>query len=356
MKPITCAALVAIVAHHLFHATKSHAADSSAFSATIALQLDKPAFAENESISGVIRFRLTAPSNWPLHEKPSVIMNGPHVSLDTEDDLSVVPIESRFDSVLTNPVKLGHDYIFRFQTVPSASFVTNVQRAARSIPVFAQGRYRLLARITSPELKSPWNSPPGGLRADWTGTFVSESQTVVISSAGCSSLKRPEILAAIESSYGEQRESLTKFFHAKGQILTADLPEIISKAEGWTKGRLAEFYKSAGGGIKGLSFFEHPRGNVNLNGHTNAPFFLKLAPKEEVRFVYVGPSTVNHNVNGLEQNYTTLAKPLKITRAPAAPGLYRMVCDIHSTPWGWVLVVDGEGVPSDAGRPPNRIR
>jgi len=350
-----CSILCAV----LFPATctlSASAATPSSFSADLTVQLDKKSFLEDEPISGVIRFKLRAPASWPVSEKPTVAMHGPSVTVDPDANLPAIPMDTHLDSQIANPVKIGNLYEIRFKIAGADGFLTNVPRSVRSTPMFALGQHRLSVRIASPEWKSPWNSPPGGLRADWTGIFDSEPQMFAVSSADCSPLKHSEILAAIESSHNTHKESFTRFFHTRGQIFTPDLPRIIAKSEGSAKGSLVELYKSSGGPLKDLMFFQHPEGSVTLDDHTNAPFFLRLAPKEVVRFVYAGPATVNHNVNGLEQNYTTLAKPEKVTRAPAQLGLYRMVCDIHSSPWGWVLVTDAKGGPSDTGTPPSKSR
>ena len=312
-------------------------ADSTGFSAVLNVQLDKKSFLENEPVSGAIRFKLAAPASWPVREKPTVVTYGPIVTIEADSNLSAVPTETYFDPQIANPVKIGHQYEIRFKIAGAAGFLTNVQRSTRPISVFTLGQHHLSVRITSPERKSLWSSPPGGLTADWTGTFVSEREAFSVSAANCIHLKRPELLAAIEQSQDSDKESFAKFFHARGHILTPDLLPIITKSEGTAKGRLAEFYQSLGGPLKELTFFEHPQGKVILDDHTAAPFFLKLAVNENVRFVYSGSAL--HNVNGIGHNYVANAdKSDHVLRTPGQAGLYRVVCDIHSSTWGWVLI------------------
>ena len=316
----------------------SRAAGLSGFTAALDLRLDKDSFREDEAISGMIRFKLVAPASWPLAEKPTVLLNGPQLVLDSDEKLFAVPTEIHFDGRIANPTMIGHSYEIPFKISAANEFMTNFPISARSFRVFSRGQHQLTARIQSPEWTEIWSAPPGGVYPELAGTFTSRPQIVSIDKSASLEIQHQQLVEVLEHTEDSKKEEFARFFYAQGRITRTDLLQLLTKSTGQAKGRLVELYKRYGGALRDLTLFERPQTKVVLDEHTNAPFFLKLISGENVRFVYSGAAM--HNVNGIGHNYVANAdNGAHSLIAPAEPGIYRVVCDIHSTPWGWVLVV-----------------
>lgn len=345
MRRISITSLLILTTLHFLTFACQGQETNQGFKAELTVELKRQSFGEVGEITGTIRFRLLAPGGWPVAEKPTIVLNGPQVNLVFDMEFSALPTGMEFERPLVNPVRIGQLYEIPFKVGMNVE-IKRLLPKDRSFPAFSLGKHFVQAEVHSRRWMS-WTSPPNNQSPELVASFTSAQQTFSVEASGCDELKRQDILKSIDAADDDWKLNLASFFLLRGKLGPDDLLPVMDAVRLETKGRLAQLYAAQGGAFKKLKFFGRPTGQVILDQHTNAPFFLRVAPKEEVRFVYAGPATVNHNVNGLEQNYTTLAKPEKVTRAPAQPGLYKMVCDIHSIPWGWVLVVDAEGGPND---------
>ena len=312
--------------------------------AELTVALEKQSFRENDEVTGSIRFQLLAPKDWPIAQKPTVNLNGPQLNLVFDPEFAALPTAMEFGQAITNPVRIGQRYEIPFKVSLNAE-VKRLLSAGKSTRSFNLGQHSVQAEVHSPAWAS-WHPPPNNLYPELVASFASTRQQFSIEAAGCEELKHQDLLQAMRDADEGWKLYLASFFLIRGKLRPEEILPGMSDFRPETKGRLAHLYSKYGGSPKQLTFFQRVRGQVLLDDHTNAPFFLRLDPKENVRFVCQGSAM--HNVNGIDHNYVLgadIREREKEVRAPAQPGVYRVVCDIHSSPWGWILIDSDQPQP-----------
>lgn len=280
--------------------------------ADLKVDLDKKDFTQAEDVSGTITITLRWTKDSLRRDKPTVLMNGPQVSLQVEPSLRCHwgPIIQEFTPFLENPVKIGQAYALRFKIAAGPTLRGSLGVSGKHVASFTAGTYSLRAKVASPWSHSGLTPEP-----ESHCEFISERKEVAVTPEPGKIVSKEDLLVALE------------------------------KAGPIAKSYLVCYYESMGQPLRDLKCFEKPKQPHSI-AHEAAPLFLEVRPGEEVRFMTKPPakdiSRAGCVINDEAGSFSALNNPEIMLRAPKEEGLYKLTCNIHhdkSGPLGWLLVL-----------------
>src|SRR5258708_21008398 len=240
-------------------------APSEDLRADLSVEMDKNSFTQAEDVSGTVTLTLHWAKDSPLRDRPTVLMNGPQVSLQVESSPRWGLIVDEFSPPLEHPVKVGQSYTLRFKISAVPGLKKHLAAAENHIASFAAGTYAIRARVTS--LASHSEFRPEWVNAD----FLSDQKKFGVTAEVKKILSKEDLLRALE------------------------------KADPTAKSDLVCYYESMGHPLRDLTFFERPKLPQSIV-HQAPPMFLEVQPGEEVRCVTARPADDITRAGGLIQH------------------------------------------------------
>lgn len=275
------------------------------------LQLDKQSFTQGEEITGTITFRVEWKDEATGRGRTRVWLGHPQIRVMMDES---VAIETMTDTMLVDPVWIGHTYRFSFLVRASGTIQEYADQAGKKLRLARPGARRIAAGV-SPTIGWWAGQIP---RYDVLLYKSSDWTTFALTPGEGSFAEKPELLSWIESPPRIEggRGLYSAYYRDPQQSLFG----------------YYQFWKYP---LRDLPLFMPPDSVVELETCARPPCFLLLRPGQEytVRFT----DGQQHNLfDG--HSYTVLPSNGGVLQAPAWEGLFPIECKVHSHRVGWLLV------------------
>lgn len=271
------------------------------------LQLDKQTYTQAEEISGTITFRVEWKDEATGRGRTRVWLGNPQLRVMMDES---VGIETMTDTMLVDPVWIGHTYRFSFVVRASGTIQEYADQAGKKLRLARPGARRIAA-VVSPTIGWWAGQIP---RYDVLLYDSSDWTTFALTPGEGSFAEKPELLSWIESPPPA---------HGRGWYNNDPRQALFAYYEFWK-------YP-----LRDLPLFKPPGSIVELDTCARPPCFFLLLPGQgyTIRFA----DGQQHNLfDG--HSYTALHPNAGVLMAPACEGLLPLECKVHSHRVGWLLV------------------
>ncbi|MCZ6602004.1 MAG: hypothetical protein O6952_03250 [Planctomycetota bacterium] len=319
------------------HATQAQENQARAYG-KLSVELSSEAVQTTEEIRGRILLRVVEPADGPGDSSTLYGMNGPRARIEIDlAGVQATVLKATLQGPVPNPIRAGRTYEVPFRIGIDPELAQLVKDAETPLALFHPGTFSLRATIEGAGMHSmpryPQNSEP----------IVAEIESDVVRGTIADGkgrhLSREDVLAVMENASPDLQVSLVRHYSRELVLGARDLIHVMGAVgAGKARGKMAVNYASLGHPLDDLPFFEPMPQRWVLHHEEGKFVFFAARPGQETTIE--NGSNEAHNLNGWYFN--KLLAPKAISGGPSLPkepGVYEFKCDVHGTPFGWVLVL-----------------
>jgi hypothetical protein len=309
---------------------------TSHFTAEIRIVLPKQTWVDSEEITGNVEFKLSAPPEWPLQEKPSATLNHPRVMLRLPQEFSASPVDVTFSTPLPNTMRIGSTYHVSFRIAQLQHLKAGLPTGLGATQLFQPGKHKLGVDV---HCASPgWRMPPDGQWPDVSGEFKGAPQSITILPSDAKSLTKEQVLAVLQGDVGGARWDVLQFYSENGLLVPNEVLKLLATADPLLRGNLARRFGGEDIPLQNFNWFTNQT-SIVLHDQEPTPFFIRLPKGAPLEIAFAGTNTHNCNAQFSNQMLLPYKSHYQIKASPT-PGVYQARCDMHNHVWGWLLVTE----------------
>ena len=269
----------------------------------ITFQLDKKEYAQDETITGTVKARLSWPKDSPRKGKETILLNETSIRLGSQGPAGLWLAKQEFRPPLPTEFIVNRIYSFTFKITPGGLNRKGEARGKDRIPFLPTG-----SRDVSISIASRWNPWGAGWHHDAYGSWSSVTAPITITGPKSEMASEADLLRAIKTALPKAADRLFRYCSGMEYNTTLDA-----------------LYQAA----NDSPTLHHENRIVWLKCAAGKSFTLTVEPHQNMCVIQHGWGGAIEAVKGKETFSWT---------APDEMGVHKIRCVIHKGTFGWLLI------------------